>query len=146
MDAELTIHEVLSMLGRFALFKELEFTTFDWGRIAGLCHPGHGAKQLTVLDGRLNPGKGHDFHKHANQEEVILVVSGRIEQWIDTEKKFLGPGDSVFIASNTVHASFNVGDDEANIIAIFGPCVGDGGFEMIDVGGEAPWKDIRQTN
>ena len=69
-------------------------------------------------------------------------MSGRIEQWIDREKRILGAGDSAFVPPGVVHASFNVGDTEAKIIAIFGPCVGDG-FEMIDMAGEAPWSNLR---
>jgi quercetin dioxygenase-like cupin family protein len=63
---------------------------------------------------------------------VIFVVDGRIELWIDKEKRILGPGDSAFIPPGVVHASFNAGDNEAKVMPIFGPCVGDG-FEMIDV-------------
>jgi hypothetical protein len=42
-----------------------------------------------------------------------------------------------------VHASFNVGTSDAKIVAILGPCVGDGGYELVDVAGEPPWKDMR---
>ena len=98
---------------------------------------------LTILDGKLYTGEGHDFHKHADQEEVILVISGQIEQWIDRAKRVLSSGDSVFVAPNTVHASFNIGDTEANIIAIFGPSVGENGLEMIEMSGEAPWNQLR---
>ena len=132
------------MAGKFTFVAETEFATLDWGRVAALCHPGTGAKQLTILDGKLFSGKGHDFHKHANQEEVIVVVSGKIEQWIEQEKRLLGPGDSVFVPPNTVHASFNIGENEAHILAIFGPSVGENGFEMIDVSGELPWSGLRQ--
>lgn len=135
------------MSGKFTLMAETGFATLDWGRVGALCSPSRtGAKQLTILDARLYSGKGHDFHKHANQEEVILVVSGQIEQWIDRERRVLGPGDSVFIPPNTVHASFNIGDAEANIIAIFGPSVGENGLEMIDMSGEAPWNELRRKS
>jgi quercetin dioxygenase-like cupin family protein len=135
------------MSGKFSFVKDIEFATLDWGRVGSLCSPpSTGARQLTILDGRLFPGKGHDFHKHPTQEEVILVLSGRIEQWIDREKRILGPGDSAFIPPDTVHASFNVGDGEANIVAIFGPSVGDNGFEMVDMSGEAPWNELRRTS
>ena len=135
------------MTGKFTLIAETEFATLDWGRVAALCSPSNtGAKNLTLLDGKLFPGKGHDFHKHANQEEVILVVSGKIEQWIEQEKRILGPGDSVFVPPNTVHASFNAGDSEAHIIAIFGPSVGENGLEMIDMIGEAPWSELRKKS
>jgi quercetin dioxygenase-like cupin family protein len=133
-------------VGKFALASETEYATLDWGRVGAHCSPSlTGAKHLTILDGRLHPGKGHNFHKHASQEEVIMVVSGTIEQWLETEKRILGPGDSVFIPPNTVHASFNIGDREANIIAMFGPSIGENGLEMIEVAAEAPWNNLRKN-
>ncbi|MCP4305259.1 MAG: cupin domain-containing protein, partial [bacterium] len=80
---------------------------------------------------------------HPDQEEVIYVVSGTVEQWVDREKRILGPGDSAHIPADMVHASFNVGDDEAKVTAILGPCVGENGYELVDVADEAPWKTLR---
>ncbi len=77
-----------------------------------------------------------------HQEEVILVVARRIEQWIDREKRFLGLRGSAFIPPGVVHASFNVDDGEATILTIFGPCAGDG-FEIVDIASEAPWNSLR---
>ena len=92
----------------------------------------------------LKPGKGHDFHKHPDQEEVIYCVAGKVEQWIDRAKSILGPGDSAFIPAGMVHASFNVGSGEAKVVAILGPCVGEIGYELVDMAQEAPWKDMRK--
>ena len=96
-----------------------------------------------MIDVGLDPGKGHNFHKHPDQEEVILVVAGKVEQWIDREKAILDPGDSAFIPADIVHASFNVGDHPAKIVAILGPCVGPIGYELVDVADDAPWKTLR---
>jgi quercetin dioxygenase-like cupin family protein len=116
----------------------------DWGRLGWMSNPPNtGAKQLTVIDVTLTPGKGHDFHKHPDQEEVLYVVAGEVEQLVDREKRTLGPGDSAFVPADMVHASFNVGDSDAKIVAILGPCVGDGGYELVDVSGEAPWNTLR---
>jgi quercetin dioxygenase-like cupin family protein len=132
------------MGGRFVLARETEPEVLDWGRLGWLSNPPNtGAKQLTVIDVNLDPGKGHDFHKHPDQEEVILVVAGKVEQWVDRQKQILGPGDSAFIPADVVHASFNVGDKPAKIVAILGPCVGPIGYELVDVAGEAPWKTLR---
>lgn len=132
------------MSGVFTFTSKIDYATLDWGRVAALCSPsGTGAKEIAILEGHLLPNKGHDFHKHPNQEEVIFVLSGQIEQWIDKEKQILGPGDSAFIPPGTVHASFNAGDGEANILAIFGPSVGADGVEMIDMAAEAPWNGLR---
>ena len=105
--------------------------------------PSTGARQLTVIDVALTPGKGHNFHKHPDQEEVIYVIAGKVEQWVDRERRFLGPGDAAFIPAGTVHASFNAGAADAKLVAILGPCVGEGGYELVDVAGEAPWNTMR---
>ena len=131
------------MAGKFNISAETDFKSLDWGRVGWHSNPSTtGAAQLAIVEGRLFPGKGHDFHLHPHQEEVIFVAAGRIEQWIDREKRLLGPGDSAFVPPGVVHASFNVGDSEATIFAIFGPCVGDG-FEIVDMASEAPWKSLR---
>ncbi len=96
-----------------------------------------------MIDVTLDPGKGHNFHKHPDQEEVIVVVSGQVEQWLDREKRLLGPGDSVFIPAGVVHASFNAGSGEAKLAAILGPCVGDVGYVSVEMGDEAPWNTLR---
>ncbi len=132
------------MGGKFVIASEMQPEVLDWGRLGWLSHPpSTGARQLTVIDVTLAPDKGHDFHKHPAQEEVIYCVSGRVEQWVDQEKRVLGPGDSAFLPAGTVHASFNVGDTDAKVVAILGPCVGDGGYELVDVANEAPWNRLR---
>jgi quercetin dioxygenase-like cupin family protein len=133
------------MAGKFVIASETKPEVLDWGRLGWLSNPPNtGAKDLTVIDVTLLPGKGHDFHKHPDQEEVIYVVAGRVEQWVDREKRTLGPGDSAFIPAGVVHASFNTGEVEAKVVAILGPCVGAIGYELVDVAGEAPWKGLRQ--
>jgi len=132
------------MSRRFAIAAEVEPEVLDWGQLRWLSHPpSTGARHLTVIDVTLAPGKGHDFHKHPDQEEVILVIAGMIEQWVDREKRLLGPGDSAHIPADVVHASFNVGGSDAKIAAILGPCVGDIGYELVDMAGEEPWKSMR---
>ena len=92
---------------------------------------------------KIFPGKGQSFHYHPDQEEVIYVVAGKLEQWLDREQRVLVPGDAVFIPADMVHALFNAGKGEAKLIAIFGPCVGEAGYETVDVAGEAAWSGLR---
>ncbi|HRO12528.1 cupin domain-containing protein [Amaricoccus sp.] len=132
------------MPGKFVIRSEVPADALDWGQLRWLCNPpSTGAAALTVIDVTLKPGKGHDFHKHPDQEEVIVVVSGRVEQWLDREQRLLGPGDSVFIPAGMVHASFNAGDGEARLAAILGPCVGEVGYVSVEVAGDAPWNTLR---
>jgi quercetin dioxygenase-like cupin family protein len=128
----------------FTIASETEPEILDWGRLRWLCNPpSTGAGALTVIDVTLLPGKGHNFHKHPDQEEVILCIAGTVEQWVDREKRILGPGDSAFIPAGVVHASFNAGDSEAKVAAILGPCKGDIGYEVVEMGAEAPWNTLR---
>ena len=132
------------MPGQFVVASEVQPELLDWGKLRWLSNPPvTGARDLTVIGVTLQPGKGHDFHKHPDQEEVIYVVAGEVEQWVDREKRILGAGDSAFLPAGTVHASFNVGGSDAQIVAILGPCVGEKGYEVVEVAGEAPWRGLR---
>ncbi|MFK7855065.1 MAG: cupin domain-containing protein [Granulosicoccus sp.] len=133
------------MIGKFVLSKDTPQEQLDWGSLRWMSHPpSTDAGQLTVIEVTLQPGKGHDFHKHPDQEEVIYVVSGSVEQWLEKERKDLNSGDSLFIPADTVHASFNVGTDPVVLLAILGPCVGDQGYELVDVAAQSPWNQLRQ--
>lgn len=133
------------MPGRSVIANEAQLKVDDFGSSRRLSDPpSTGAKQLTVIEVNFDPGKGHNFHKHPDQEEVVLVLAGQIEQWIDREKRTLGPGDSAFIPPDVVLASFNVGDQPAKIAAILGPSVGPTGYEVVDVANDAPWNSLRK--
>jgi len=131
-------------MSRFVLAGDMREESFDWGAVGWRCIPAiTGSKHLTVIDVVLSPGGGHDFHRHPDQEEMIIVTAGRIEQWIEREKHALGPGDSVYIDADAVHASFNTGSEDAHLQVVLGPSVGDGGYELVDVSGEEPWAGLR---
>jgi len=133
------------MTGKFMLSAQTPPEELEWGSLRWMSHPpSTGAKQLTVIEVTLSPGEGHNFHKHPDQEEVIYVIDGTVEQWLDRASKILRTGDSVFIEADVVHASFNTGDGEARLLAILGPCVGEGGYELVDVAGETPWSELRR--
>jgi quercetin dioxygenase-like cupin family protein len=95
------------------------------------------------MDVVLAPGKMHDFHRHPDQDELIVVKSGRIVQWLEREHAELGPGDSVYIDKDVVHGSFNEFDETAELQVILAPPAGEGGYELVDVSGEEPWASLR---
>lgn len=134
------------MSGKFISATEVKREKPEWGSLAWFSSPAaSGAKDLVVLEVTLSPGGGHNFHKHPNQEEVIYVLDGEIRQWIGQEQRSLRQGDSAFIGADVVHASFNVSDRDAKVLAILGPCVGAEGYELVDVAGEEPWASLRKV-
>lgn len=133
------------MSGRFTPATEVVRQQLDWGWLGWCSRPAEtGAEKLVVIEVTLAPGGGHAFHKHPRQEELIYVIEGQVEQWREDEKRMLGPGDSVFLPGDTVHASFNVGDTDAKLLAILAPCVGgDDGYEVVEVANQPPWNGLR---
>ena len=131
-------------MSRFVKNEDVAVSTFDWGS-AGMRAdpPSTGCTSFVVLDVTLAPGKCHDFHKHPDQDEMIVLKSGRIVQWLEHENEELGPGDSVYIDKDVVHGSFNEFDETAELQVILAPATGDGGYELVDVSTDEPWASLR---
>jgi quercetin dioxygenase-like cupin family protein len=132
------------MNGKFSPSSQVEREQLSWGSMGWLSRPAStSARELVVIEAQLTPGLGHNFHKHPDQEEVIYVVEGEVEQWLEQEKRLLRPGDSVFIPKDIVHASFNVSSQPATLLAILAPCVTEAGYVSVEVGDQEPWRSLR---
>jgi hypothetical protein len=108
--------------GKFLIASELEPVHLDWGVQHWFSDPKTtGAQDLVV----------------------VSVEMGEIEQWLGEEKQILKKGDSAFIPTGLVHASFNISDKPVKALAILGPCIGDEGYELVDVSNQAPWNELR---
>lgn len=131
------------MSGKFFSSAQVEIEKLDWGTLKWLSTPRvTQAKQLVVVEVEFRPGTGHSFHKHPNQEEVLYVLEGEVEQWIDRDKQVLRAGDAAYIPADVVHGSFNRSQENVRILAILGPCIGEAGYELVDVAGESPWNTL----
>ena len=116
----------------------------DWGDIGWRARPENtGCKTFVVMDVSLDPGFGHDFHKHPEQDEMIIVKAGRIVQWLGDDHRELGPGDSVHIDRDVVHGSYNDFDEAAHLQVVLAPAYGEGGYTAVDVSAEEPWSGLR---
>jgi quercetin dioxygenase-like cupin family protein len=132
------------MNGKFVLRDDVKVEQLDWGTLGWVVQPGStGASQITFIEVMINPGMGHDFHRHPDQEETIMVRDGQIEQWLEDEKMVLNAGESVFIGADVVHASFNISEAPVNLLVVLGPCVGETGYEVVEMADEEPWKSLR---
>ena len=117
---------------------------FDWGVIGWRLVPAHGSSHLVVMDVELQPGGGHDFHRHPGQEEMIIVKEGEITQFLAEESTTLSAGDSVFVPEGVVHASFNDAEETAYLQVVISPSLGgDTGYGLEDVAGQEPWASLR---
>ena len=87
-------------------------------------------------------GTAHAFHRHPGREEVLWIIDGEGEQWVDHDKMVLGPGDSAFIPADTVHGLYNDSARVLRFIAILSPAEADSPL-VIDVQDEEPWRSLR---
>jgi quercetin dioxygenase-like cupin family protein len=115
----------------------------DWGTFAAVSSPADGAKRIMTVEATFLPGKAHAFHRHPNQEEVIYVLEGELEQWVEDDRCTLHAGDAVIIPAAVVHASYNVSAAPARIIAVLSPCVGEAGYEVEELADQEPWRSLR---
>lgn len=131
-------------MSRFVMKDEVEIAEFDWGS-AGfrVAPPSTGCDTFVVMDVDLAPGGGHPFHRHPDQDELIIVKSGEVTQFLEGESRILRVGDSVYIDKDVVHASYNDSDALASLQVILAPPAGDGGYETVDVSAEDPWASLR---
>ena len=117
---------------------------FDWGVIGWRLIPSKGSQHLVVMDVEIEPGGGHDFHRHPGQEEMIIVKSGSITQFLEADWTTLTVGDSVFVPEGVVHASFNDGDETAHLQVVISPSLGgETGYGLDDVSSQEPWASMR---
>lgn len=128
---------------RFVTPAEIEIDELPWGPHEWLCRPGlTEARDLLLVRVRMPPDAGHAFHRHPAMEEIIYIVSGTAEQWVDHESRSLGPGEIAHIPKDVVHATYNAGDDTLVFLAILSPALVDGPV-LVDVSTEAPWATLR---
>jgi quercetin dioxygenase-like cupin family protein len=122
---------------------EIERQELDWGVFAPVSSPRDGLHGIVTIEATFLPGKCHDFHRHPGQEEVIYVLEGQLEQWVEQEHAILRAGDAVVIPASAVHASFNDGDAPARILAILSPAVGEDGYGVEDLSADEPYASLR---
>ena len=115
----------------------------DWGVFAQISGPRDGSPASSRSRRRSFPGKAHPFHFHPGQEEVIYVLEGTIEQWVESESRTLTAGDAVVIPADAVHATYNETGEPAKILAILSPAVEGDGYAAVDVAAEEPWASLR---
>jgi mannose-6-phosphate isomerase-like protein (cupin superfamily) len=77
------------------------------------------SEQVTLTYREMPPGtggKGSYGHRHKTQEEIYLVLSGRLEFKLGDEVVELGPLTAVRVAPDTVRSVWNEGPEEAVLL------------------------------
>ncbi len=97
---------------------------------------------LVFCRARIVKGAGHPFHSHPEMDEIIYVLEGEMEQWLEKEARILKAGDSIYIPRGVIHGCYNLSDAECEFLAVLSPSKIAGEFS-VDVSGEEPWKSLK---
>ncbi|MGH7713433.1 MAG: cupin domain-containing protein [Gemmatimonadaceae bacterium] len=128
---------------RFITSREMEVVESPWGPHEWLSRPGlTDAEGLLLVRVRMPPRRAHQFHKHPEMEEIIYVISGIAEQWVDRTQQRLRAGESAYIPPNVVHGTYNAGETELVFLAILSPATSKGPA-VVDVHLEEPWRSLK---
>jgi quercetin dioxygenase-like cupin family protein len=130
---------------RFVTTREMKVDQLPWGPHDWLCRPDIvEAEKLLLVRVHMPPGQAHQFHRHPEMEEIIYVLEGTAEQWVNRDKRLLGPGEMAHIPTDVVHGTYNTGTGTLRFLAILSPAKIQGP-PLIDMSQEEPWRSMRRS-
>ena len=67
----------------------------------------------------FKPGAYAGYHRHHGSDEILLVISGKAENFQDGSRCILDPGHALLTKSGQAHAIRNAGDEDLKILGVF---------------------------
>jgi quercetin dioxygenase-like cupin family protein len=83
-----------------------------------------GAKQVEVLIGELERGKGALPHAHPGIEQVCYLLEGEMHVEIAGEKFELKPGEACFMPADAMHLLIVI-SERAKLLVVYSPPYGE---------------------
>jgi type 1 glutamine amidotransferase len=100
----------------------------DWGSLTWLASKQVGnAEGLTLGRVIIKAGRSNPRHRHPKCEEVLYLLSGRLEHTAGDATFTLSAGDTITIAPGVFHNATCIGDEDADMIVVYSE--GTRGFE-----------------
>ena len=99
---------------------DVPFVSVPWGKTKVLVgtKAGGDADKLYVAITEYLPGVGHTMHAHAEDDEVMLIVSGKGYTLSDGVRKDLVPGTVVHLPAGCAHENVPLGDEPLRAVVI----------------------------
>ena len=88
----------------------------------------NGATQLCIFEQWLAPAAGAPTHEHP-VEEVLTIIAGEAEMWIDEKQMVLTGGQSLIVPARRKHGFRNVGSATLHMHAVLASSVFEGTFD-----------------
>jgi quercetin dioxygenase-like cupin family protein len=90
----------------------------------------NGATQLCMFEQWVAPGQGAPTHSHP-VEEVLTVLSGEAQIWLDREKMIVKAGQSLIVPAGRRHGFRSSGTETLHLHAVLASPI----FEALPEGG-----------
>ncbi len=96
---------------------------------------------LCINESWNDPGIGAPTHMHPDGlEEIIMVLEGTAEFWVDGEHTVLGAGDCIVLPPLCWHGFRNNGEDQLRVLAVFSAATPETIYEqdpdtLVEIGG-----------
>lgn len=105
---------------RVFLEADVPFTPVAWGQTKVLVGTAAGgdADKLYVAITEYLPGMGHKMHSHSEDDEVMIIVSGKGYTLSNGVRRDLEPGTVVHIPAGCAHENVPLGDAPLRAIII----------------------------
>jgi quercetin dioxygenase-like cupin family protein len=92
----------------------------NWGSLTWLAGQQIGnAQGLTMGHVTIKPGASNPRHCHPNCEEVLYLMSGRLEHTVGEEKVAASAGDVLTVGPGIYHHATNTGSEDAHMIVAY---------------------------
>ncbi len=90
-----------------------------------------GAKQLEVVLGVVNKGRGAEPHAHPDIEQVCYILEGCARVEVGGQTMELSVGDSCFFPANEQHTFVAISDSPVKVLVIYAPPYGENPANVI---------------
>lgn len=128
---------------RIVKFSEAEVEELPGKTHFWQCKPGMVQDtNLMFVRAQLPPGEAHKFHYHPQMEEILYILSGTAEQWIEDKKRIMVPGDSIYLPAGLIHGTYNKGTEVLDFLAILSPAK-EANPATIEVSSQEPWCSLK---
>ncbi|AZO13222.1 cupin domain-containing protein [Mesorhizobium sp. M3A.F.Ca.ET.174.01.1.1] len=88
----------------------------------------NGAAELCIFEQWADPGAGAPTHSH-RVEEVLTVIAGEAEMWIDDRRAVLAAGQSLIIPAHREHGFRNIGSGVLHVHAVLASSIFEASFD-----------------
>ena len=128
---------------RFVTLAEAARVQSPWTLEEWLCRSDIVANEhLLMVRANMEPFRSHPFHMHPTREELIYILEGRAEQWVEKDRRILKAGEMAFIPMGKVHGTWNPFPEKLVFLAILSPAQA-AEPSIVDMSKEEPWASLR---